>query len=125
MEEWGFFQECLLHDVRPVSFGYGLDLVINYVWSDGKLRDDALEAPHLVTLRMLGLDSLCFVGGLTGAMKDQSEVIDWGLSEIARIVPVAALSGLALAVEWEGTRRLEAKFDVFEILVADEVTRRQ
>jgi hypothetical protein len=117
LEEWSNFEECLVHDVRPVIFGFGLDLVMNYVWDDSRVREDALEAPHLVTLRMLGVDSVCFVGGLTGSMKDDPGGIGWSLTEIAHIMPISAPSGLAIAVEWEGgTRRLEVMFSELEVI---------
>ncbi|MEU6020805.1 hypothetical protein [Micromonospora sp. NPDC047134] len=121
LEKWGNFEECLVHDVRPIIFGFGLDLVMNYVWDDGGIREDALDVPHLVTLRMLGVDYLCFAGGLTESMKGDPGRINWGLTEVAHIVPVSAPSGLGIAVEWEGSRRLEVRFSELEIIASEEV----
>jgi hypothetical protein len=109
-----------VHDVRPITFGFGLDLVMNYVWDDGGVRGDAVDLPRLVTLRMLGVDHICLVGGLTESMKANPEMIDWGLTEVAHIVPISASSGLGIAVEWEGTRRLEVKFSELEIVASEE-----
>jgi hypothetical protein len=119
LEEWNNFEECLVHDVRPVIFGFGLDLVMNYVWDDGQVREGALDAPHLVTLRMLGVDSLRFVGGLTESMKADPGGIGWGLTEIAQITPISAPLGLGIAVEWEGPRRLEVMFSELDVIAPD------
>ncbi len=72
---------------------------MNYVWGDDGVRKDVLETPHLVTLRMLGVDHLRFVGDLSESMKDDPGRIGWGLSEVAHVVPVTAPSGLGIAVE--------------------------
>jgi|tagenome__1003787_1003787.scaffolds.fasta_scaffold20031757_2 hypothetical protein len=120
LEEWSNFEECLVHDVRPVIFGFGLDLVMNYVWDGGRVREDALDAPYFVTLRMLGVDSVRFVGGLTESMKADPGKIGWGLTEIAHIVPISAPSGLAIAVEWEGVRRLEVMFSELKVIAPED-----
>ena len=117
--EWRNFEECLFHDVRPILFGYGLDLVMNYVWDGGAIREDVLDVPRLVTLRMLGVDYLCFIGGLTESMKGDQGGINWGLSEVAQVVPISAPPGLGIAVEWEGSRRLEVRFSELEILASE------
>jgi hypothetical protein len=125
LEEWGNFEDCLLHDVRPIIFGFGVDLVVNYIWRDGGVRENALEVPHLVTLRMLGVDRLCFVGDLSESMKSDPGKINWGLTEIAHIKPVPTSADLGIAVEWEGNRRLEVGFSKLEILVSDEARRQK
>ena len=125
LEEWRNFEECLVHDVRPIIFGFGLDLIMNYVWDGGGVRENALDFPQLVTLRMLGVDHVSFVGGLTESMKANPEMINWGLAEVAQIVPTSASSGLGIAVEWEGTRRLEVKFSELEIVASEETEFRE
>jgi hypothetical protein len=70
-------EECLLHDVRSVRFGYGLDLLFNLVRLNGRVRQNAIEAPVLLTLRLLGVESISFVGDLTDAMKASPERINW------------------------------------------------
>lgn len=115
LNDWLNFEDCLVHDVRPIMFGYGLDLTINVVRENGRVRSDVFEAPRLVTVRMLGVDRISFDGGLTEAMKQEPEKIDWGLTEIAQIVPLAVPSGYGLSVEWESARRLDVVFAEFAI----------
>src|SRR3989442_14766440 len=106
LREWRFLEDCLLHDLRLVQFGFGIDLTFNYVWSDeNQVRSDVLEKPKLITLRLIGVESLNLRGGLTGGMIDNPELINWGLSEVARVEPVEGNSGLALSIYWEGSRR--------------------
>jgi hypothetical protein len=120
LAEWKFFEECLVHDVRPIKFGFGLDLVVNHVWSDGgAVRPDVLEVPRLVTLRLLGLESLQFTGALTASMRRDPDAINWGLTEISRIVTITGLPSLGLSVEWEGDRQLTAQFMEMEFIVPD------
>ncbi|MBG0568526.1 hypothetical protein [Actinoplanes aureus] len=119
LEDWSNFEECLVHDVRPIMFGFGVDLVMNYIWSDSGVREKVLESPRLVTLRMLGVDHISFVGDLTESMKENPKLINWGLTEVARIVPVSASSGLGIAVEWEGRRRLEVGFSELDIIASE------
>lgn len=117
LERWNNFEDCLLHDVHPVMFGYGLELVLNYVWSeDGTVRPDAVEKPRLVVLRLLGLESLEFRGGLSPAMKQEPEAINWGLTEVASVRAKEAPSEMAIAVEWESERKITAQFVEMEII---------
>jgi hypothetical protein len=67
---------------------------------------------------MLGVDYLCFAGGLTESMKGDQGAINWGLAEVAHVVPISAPPGLGIAVEWEGSRRLEVRFSELEILAS-------
>jgi hypothetical protein len=110
-----FFEECLLADVRPVRFGYGIDLVINDGRDgEGRVRNDILERSLLTTIRLLGVESLNFVGALTPAMKEHPERIDWGLSEIAMVDPFQPKEvPLCISVKWEVRRRLDILFYSF------------
>jgi hypothetical protein len=112
---WGHFEECLLHDVRPVMFGYGLDVVFNLVRVGDRVRENVLDSPMLLTLRLLGVDSVNFVGGLTLSMKAAPEQINWGLSEVSRVEQTRTSSDLGISVRWEGARRLDIVFVSFEV----------
>lgn len=117
LRRWDFLQECLLYDVRPVVFGFGVDLVFNLVRPDGHVRADVLDRPELVTFRLLGVESISFVGGLTDAMRAAPEKINWGLSEVSRVEQIEVAPRLGLSVRWEGPRRLDIEFLSFEVLV--------
>lgn len=113
-----FFRECILHDIRLYRFGYGIDLVFNDVRDpEGQIRPDILEHPRLVTLRLLGVDSLTFIGGLTAAMKERPDMIDWGLAEVAIVRSFDVEDGLGVSVMWEGERRLDITFSDFESFI--------
>jgi hypothetical protein len=118
LQQRNFFEECLLSDVRPIKFGYGIDLVINDVWdAEGCRRSDIIERPLLTTIRLLGVDFLRFTGALTSAMKEDPEQIDWGLTEIAMVEPFEPETmPLGLSVKWEGRRRLDIQFSSFRML---------
>src|SRR5262245_28572058 len=99
LERWRSFEECLLHDVRFVNFGFGVDVVFNYVWGEGgRVRNDVLENPHLVAFHLLGVESLRFQGGLTSGMRENFESINWGLAEISMVKSFEVSTGLGLSV---------------------------
>lgn len=110
LEHWDNFEECLIHDVRPIRYGYGMEIVINYVWRDGKIRPDVLQSPDLVTLRLLGVESLRLIGGLTDDMKRDPSAINWGLAEISHIVDSSSASSAAITVQWPGDRRMFVEY---------------
>jgi hypothetical protein len=118
LRRFDFFEEWLLHDVRAVLFGYGIDLTLNSVRDErGRMRTDVLERPILVTLRLKGVETLNFVGGLTAAMRANPEHLDWGLTEISRIEARESAQGLSLSVSWENNRRLDVEFSTWELLL--------
>jgi hypothetical protein len=106
----------LLHDLRLVNFGFSLDLVFNDIWTpDGRVRPDVLERPVLLTFRLLGVESLRLTGGLTAAMIEHPNEINWGLSEVSRVLATSVGSRLRLSVRWEGERLIDVEFHRFEI----------
>jgi hypothetical protein len=48
-------------------------------------------------------------------MLHEPEQVNWGLSEIARVVTSPADQGIGIAVEWEGDRRIDVRFADFII----------
>jgi hypothetical protein len=111
---WNYFQECLLHDVRPVRFGFGINLVFNYAWTkEGNIREDVIERPQLATLSLLGVQYLRFSGGLTQGMLENPELINWGLSEISLVRQVECPDLLAIEVQWEGDREMRVHYAQF------------
>ncbi|WP_328992589.1 hypothetical protein OG394_39970 [Kribbella sp. NBC_01245] len=118
LERWKNFEECLIHDIRPVRYGYGVDIAINSVWRDGKVRPDVLQKPDLVTLSLLGVESLRFTGGLTDDMKRDPAAINWGLTEISHIVDSSSDGSAAITVHWPGDRSLFVQYLNLEVLVA-------
>jgi hypothetical protein len=117
LKRWRSFEECLLVDVRFVDFGFGVDLIFNYVWNNGSgVRKDVLESPQLVACHLIGVESLRFQGGLTPGMKENPENVDWGLTEISIVRSFETEAGLGLSVVWEGKRRLDVEFFAFRMI---------
>lgn len=104
--------EWLLHDVRWLHFGTSVELLFNNVFdSSGAVRADALESPRLIAIRMRGVQIFNLSNGLSPAMLDEPERIDWGVSEVARVqawnCDLPSRSGVRLEVIWDGPRNLE------------------
>jgi hypothetical protein len=112
-------QECLLVDMCLVHYGFGVQLVFNYIWGeDGRVREDVEANPVLVTFRLLGVRSLSLKGGLTDAMVSEPELINWGLSEVAMVRSALTADGeLSMSVQWEGDRRIDIEFVAFDVLM--------
>jgi hypothetical protein len=111
LARWRYLEECLLQDMRLIDFGSGLELIFNYIWGDdGNVREDALDRVVPVTFTLSGVESLRLVGALTDAMRSDPDCIDWGLSEVARVVPFDSSVGLGLSIRWEGRRRIDIEF---------------
>lgn len=115
---WRFLEECLLHDMHFIKFGFGVELIFNYVWDEdgSSVRRDVLESPIFLALRLFGVESLLFKGSLTHGMKTRPDLIDWGLSEVACVRPFEDAGQLSLSVQWEGDRRIDIEFMSFELL---------
>jgi hypothetical protein len=106
LERCNSFEECLLHDVRLVQYGFSAEVAFNVIWDDrGRIRDGILENPRLVTLELEGVAALRLVGGLSPAMDPAA--IDWGLSEVALVERYEIPDGIGIRVLWEGERCLE------------------
>jgi hypothetical protein len=106
-----------LHEVRVWNFLYNVDLVFNYVWSSGNdVRPDVLTSPFFVTLRLVGVEDLRYVGALTEGMRQHPERINWGLSEVANVEVVDRGELVGLSVIWESDRALEVTFVSFELV---------
>nr|WTB28309.1 immunity 50 family protein [Streptomyces sp. NBC_00830]WTB35772.1 immunity 50 family protein [Streptomyces sp. NBC_00830] len=111
LKTWDAFEECLLHDLRLTRFGFGVDLTFNLVRDEnGEVRDDVLERPVLVTLTLSGVEALRLSGGLTDAMREDPESVNWGLGEIALVEQYTPARGVGLRVVWESDRSIEAEF---------------
>lgn len=107
LRRWRNLEECLLHEIRISPDLYEVVLKFNYVWgTDGLVRDRVLEEPVLLTLRLIGVEELGFVGALTDGMKQHPERIDWGLTEVAAVRARPRDGQTELSVEWESERRL-------------------
>lgn len=118
---YGWFQECLLKDIRWDRFGTTIHLDFDYIWDGGgpeagRIRDE----PRRITLSLLGVQELKIHNALTAAILAHPERLDWGISEISRVrLEPAPDTGNAaeskggphnLVVEWESERRIDAIF---------------
>jgi hypothetical protein len=113
---WHSFDECLLNEMRFVRFGFGIDLVFNYIWqTKDRVRNNILDNPHLVTFGLLGVESLQFHGGLTSGLRANFDRINWGLSEVATVRAFHTHDNLGLSVLWESSRQLRVEFLKFEV----------
>ena len=57
---WRRFEECLLDGVRWLAYGASIELVFNYIWSDGsgRIREDLDDRPMTIVLRLDGVPEL-------------------------------------------------------------------
>lgn len=110
LHRWRNLEECLVHEVQISPDLYQVVITFNYVWdASGAVRERVLEEPVLLTLRLIGLEQIRFVGALTEGMKQHPDRINWGLTEVAG-VRVHQHDGLVeLTVEWESDRRLDVQ----------------
>lgn len=120
LRRWRNLEECLLHEIRVSPDLYRIELKFNHIWKgEDRVRERVLEEPVFVTLRLVGIEELQFIGALTEGMKGSPELLDWGLTEVAG-VRVRDRNGLiALTVDWESERRLEVRCVTIELVEPD------
>lgn len=128
LTRYGWFQECLLKDVRWDQFGTTTHLDFDYIWGEGgPAKGHVLSEPRSITLSLQGVQELIIRNALTDAMLADPERLDWGISEIARVrLQPASAQGVSgqpqdgpyhLVVEWESERRVDATF--FEMRIGE------
>ena len=111
LARWHDLQECLLVEVRLTEHLYTAELVFDHMWeSYGRVRPDLGEGQELVTVRLVGVEELRFVGALNDVQRDRPDEIDWGMSEVALVRAVERDGLLGIEVRWESERRIEAAF---------------
>lgn len=117
LSRWRFLEECILWEFRSTRFGYGLDISFNYVWdANGRVPDDILERPALITFHLLGVDSIRFSSGRRPEAQTDPGMINWGYGEVARVEAFDAAAGCGISAIWEGRRRLDVEFNDYILL---------
>jgi hypothetical protein len=107
LRRWLHCEESLLVETALTHHGYGVRLAFNLTWaSEGVLRPDLDSREQRLTIEMHGVQRLHMEGGLTQAMLDHPENINWGLSEVASLRAAPCPDGLQLQVLWEDDRSI-------------------
>jgi hypothetical protein len=116
LDRWQRFEDCLLSGMSLIDFGYSLKFTFNYIWTEGHhIRPSILENPCPVIITLEGVDQMTLLGGLTPAMKDRPDLINWGLSEVSQVVCTDHEDRAVLSVRWEGDRRIDVIFTSYRI----------
>ena len=96
-------EEAILTDLATRRFGYGaaLSFVLPMSAACGGNHE------RRVTIELDGVHHLVFEGGLSQAMIDSPESIDWGLGEVALVRIGHDGTCARVQVLWEGDRRID------------------
>ncbi len=79
---WDRLEECLLVGMALTHHGYSVRLDFDHIWaSEGVIRQDLAQTERRVTIEMHAVQRLHIEGGLSRAMLEHRDRIDWGLSE--------------------------------------------
>ncbi len=131
MQEWlrdhNHFSECIIEEMRLNDYGTTLELLLNYIWANGRTLRSKLDEPELITLRFSLVQEIHIINALTPAMVAGPEQLNWGINEVA-LVEINA-DGLATqynalpkpfyrcTFKWEGMqRRIDLVFWQLELV---------
>jgi hypothetical protein len=96
--------ESLMDELSLTDFGYSARAVFTLVIDrNGRV----LEQPSQVTFDLEGVQELSLHGALTPRMLEHPELINWGLSEVARVRVAPVEDGVRFEALWEGERKVE------------------
>ena len=103
LEQSGNLFEALMHELYLANFGYSVHVGFQAIVrdSDGHVLDQSLD----VGFDLEGVQKLVLEGGLTRAMLEHPERINWGLSEVARVRVTPSEHGVQFEALWEGGER--------------------
>jgi hypothetical protein len=100
--------EALMTDLRLTRFGYAVRVAFEIVIDAG---GHSLSDPIPVVFGLEAVHELALVGDLTEVMRRHPEGINWGLSEVAKVVVQDDPSGIRFETLWEGDRRVAVVCD--------------
>lgn len=102
LEQSGGLFEALLTELRLVNHGYSVRVEFSVVVDRaGHVLDDPLD----VGFDLDGVRRLTLEGGLTSAMLEHPERINWGLSEVSQVRVASCDDGIRFEARWEGGER--------------------
>jgi hypothetical protein len=99
-----YLEESLLNAVEVTHYGYSAELRFAHL-----RRGRPVSETRQVTLVMEAVSALRLDGGLSEAMVEHPDRINWGLSEVARVSAYAAEPGVGRLVAWEGEREIRVE----------------
>lgn len=119
-------KECILLDVAWRNQGTTIELRFNYIWDEQKEVRASLDSEDVVVLRFHSVQEFHVKNDLNDFMLKEPDYLNWGLSEIAKVVvekdstilahyktPVVSMHHIA--VRWEGERRIDIIFSGLEV----------
>lgn len=130
LSRYRYFEECLLEEVRWREAGRVAELKFGYIWEEDPGGHGVLNQPRPVIVRLVDALSLSIDSPLTSFMLENSDRLDWGVTEIAQLRmarPSELLPrvrgmehALQVVAEWE----LQGRIDIlFRNLVIDDPVR--
>jgi hypothetical protein len=97
-------EESLLSALELTHHGYSAELRFAHL-----RRGRPVSETSQVTLVMEAISALRLDGGLSEAMVQHPDRINWGLSEVALVSAYSAEPGVGLLVAWEGEREIRVE----------------
>lgn len=97
-------EESLLSALELTHHGYAAELRFAHL-----RRGRPVPETSQVTLIMEAVSALRLDGGLSEAMVQHPDRINWGLSEVAQVSAYSAEPGVGLLVAWEGKREIRVE----------------
>jgi hypothetical protein len=104
LREVDHLQESLLTALELTRHGYSAELRFAHL-----RRGRPVPETSQVTVVMEAVSALRLNGGLSEAMVQHPERINWGLSEVALVSAYAAEPGVGLLVAWEDEREIRVE----------------
>lgn len=84
LELYNNFQECIIKNIEILNYGLTINFILNYIWKDSEIRSD-LHIDNDILIEFHTVMELRFNSGLTSAMIDNIQNINWGINEISCI----------------------------------------
>lgn len=111
------FEECLVLDVSLVERGYSIDVVVDYLWDEGKKFRQDLDVPRLVVMRLVGVHSLHYSAECKKRDPLERRQLGEGTTELVWILAGDNPKGLSISLVGECEERtLEIDFLSMEVL---------
>ncbi len=104
LQEVDNLEESLLTALELTHYGYSAELRFAHLRRGRPVPDTSQ-----VTVVMEAVSALRLTGGLSEAMIQHPEQINWGLSEVAQVVAYPAEPGIGRLVAWAGEREIRVE----------------
>lgn len=133
LEQYRFFDECLLREVRSRHFGTALDLQFDYIWDDtDPARARLADEFRRVTISLGLVREVQLVNDLPMRIIEEPARAGWGLTEVSLVRREQASALLSkhraagdeklqhLVVRWESNQQIDVIFQRFEYFEASQ-----